>query len=227
MPGTIKKGNLYQENRIHSSALVPFSYYESRIPDYFPHVPLHWHKEFEINYILSGHSKFIVGDNQFIADEGDIILIQPNVLHAVYQYENTSQIYDTIVFRMDMVRSANADRSMREYIEPLTNGFLYTAVRISNTHNRYAELNLCMQDIILYAKKNSAQYDLFVKCALFRLFAILADAGELHSDSRHQPTQSVINIAETAYTCGFSNLSNFNRQFRSQMGMSPTEYMKQ
>lgn len=34
------------------------------------------------------------------------------------------------------------------------------------------------------------------------------------------------NISEIAYACGFTNLSNFNRQFRSQMGLSPTEYRR-
>ena len=54
----------YKENRDHSSELIPFSYYKSQIPDYFPNVPLHWHKEFELNYILSGQGEFIIGDEK-------------------------------------------------------------------------------------------------------------------------------------------------------------------
>ena len=42
-----------KELRTHSSEYIPFSYYKSRIPDSFPNVPLHWHTEFELNYILS------------------------------------------------------------------------------------------------------------------------------------------------------------------------------
>jgi len=36
-----------------------------------------------------------------------------------------------------------------------------------------------------------------------------------------------ISSAETAFTCGFQNLSNFNRQFRKFTGFSPIEYRKQ
>lgn len=33
-------------------------------------------------------------------------------------------------------------------------------------------------------------------------------------------------ISEIAFSCGFSNLSNFNRQFKQMMGCSPKEYRK-
>lgn len=34
-----------------------------------------------------------------------------------------------------------------------------------------------------------------------------------------------MNISEIGYESGFNNLSNFNRQFKSSMGVSPTEYL--
>jgi AraC-like DNA-binding protein len=34
------------------------------------------------------------------------------------------------------------------------------------------------------------------------------------------------NISEVGFECGFNNLSNFNRQFKSFMKMSPSEYLK-
>ncbi|WP_215223864.1 AraC family transcriptional regulator [Echinicola shivajiensis] len=35
-----------------------------------------------------------------------------------------------------------------------------------------------------------------------------------------------LNISEVGYECGFNNLSNFNRQFKNVMDISPSEYMK-
>lgn len=38
-------------------------------------------------------------------------------------------------------------------------------------------------------------------------------------------TESDRNIAEIAYECGYNNISNFNKQFKSLKGMTPTEYV--
>ena len=40
----------YRENRIHSSQIKPYSYYQCIIPDQFAYAPMHWHSEFEINF---------------------------------------------------------------------------------------------------------------------------------------------------------------------------------
>lgn len=74
-----------KEHRRHSTADKPFSYYISNISEYFPNVPLHWHKEFELNVILEGKGDFVTGDKHFTAYKGDIVLTPPDMLHAVYQ----------------------------------------------------------------------------------------------------------------------------------------------
>ena len=48
------KKNILKENRHHSNALIPFSYYKSSIPELFPFVPMHSHSEWELNFITDG-----------------------------------------------------------------------------------------------------------------------------------------------------------------------------
>ena len=128
---------LYREKRIHSSALVPFSYYETRMPDYYSNVPLHWHKEFELNYMCSGQGEFICGDDRFIFEKGDIIILQPDVLHAVQQTSDTLNVYDTLVFSADMLAGTRNDRSSLDFFQPLIDGLLVMDARISRSHSRY------------------------------------------------------------------------------------------
>ena len=64
-----------EERRRHSTSFIPYSYYECRIPQYFGNVPMHWHSEFEINYIVSGRGVFICGNDRFLAGEGDILVL--------------------------------------------------------------------------------------------------------------------------------------------------------
>ena len=71
-----------EERRQHSTSFIPYSYYECRIPHYFRNVPMHWHSEFEINYVVHGEGEFICGNDRFVARRGEILVLPPNMLHA-------------------------------------------------------------------------------------------------------------------------------------------------
>lgn len=280
-----------EEKRRHSSQLVPFSYYKCFIPDSFINVPLHWHMEFEINYIVSGCAEFICGDKKFISSEGDIIIIPPNMLHAIYPREKFKQLYDTIVFRTDMLGSYANDRSAAEYIRPLSNGRLKINTQITKEHTYYRELKTTVENIFSCAKGNTSKLDILMKSELLRLFWLLEESGDISPAEKKgmsrsetirpaiefitKNTSSNITVeqlakashvsksyfmtifketagigaieyltqlrikkaceillntnktaVDTAYECGFKNLSNFNRQFKKIVGCTPSEYRK-
>ena len=282
---------IYKEKRVHSCELIPFSYYESCLPDYFTNVPLHWHKEFELNYILSGHGEFICGDERFLVHKGDIMILQPDVLHAVYQSDDSVIMYDTLVFSSDMLVGAGNDRCSLEIFLPLSNHSFTLNPRISRENSSYHELEACVKEIFIHTKKNTPLDDIVLKSELLRFFAILVENNELHAADKTNTAKSEMlrpaleyihghfsenitieqladishvsksyfmscfkkaagigaieyinqirikavcellktenrNISELAFACGFTNLANFNRQFRRQIGVSPKEYQK-
>lgn len=278
----------FTEARRHSSPAVPFSYYESQIPDYFPNVPIHCHKEFEINHILSGEGEFTVGDQKFAARAGDVVVIQPNVLHAVSRTGGGALRYDTLTFSETLLLSGSADRCSLEYILPLSEHSLLLAPLL--TKNDVGEKTVgYITQIFVAAKQNTALSDLMLKSALCGFFAVLltqsspaltiprrADRSELirpaveYMSSRFSEKITIDELAAAchlsasyfmkvfrqysgmsavqylneirirevckllrtssesvsgaAFACGFSNLSNFNRRFRKQVGVSPREY---
>ena len=107
-----------KEKRHHGSMQVPYSYYDCRMPDYFPGVPLHWHGEMELNYIKRGTGYFQYEDRLLTAHAGDIFLIQPNLVHAILPAEQESMFYDTIVFHQNMLIGGYYDRSYTEILQP-------------------------------------------------------------------------------------------------------------
>ena len=68
-----------KEKRQHGSMQVPYSYYDCRMPDYFPGVPLHWHGEMELNYIKRGTGYFQYEDRLLTAhaDRSYTEILQP------------------------------------------------------------------------------------------------------------------------------------------------------
>ncbi len=278
-----------EEKRRHSSQLIPFSYYKCRIPEYFVSVPLHWHVEFEINHILNGCGEFICGGEKFIAQAGDIILLPPNQLHAIYPFGNDSMHYDTLVFSPELLGSSDNDRCAAECIRPIVSGAKSILPRITPRHQYYGELKTTVENIISCARGNTPQLDMLMKSELLRLFWLLENSGDITdvaSAPRSEQLRPVLEfiaehyteeltvpylaemahlsksyfmgmfrtcagvsameyinqlriksaceqlrsspktIAETAYECGFRNLSNFNKQFKRIAGCTPCEYRR-
>lgn len=277
-----------KEKRIHSSEFKPFSYYKCVIPDQFGCAPMHWHSEFELNFIREGSAEFICGEEKFTSCAGDIIITQPNVLHSIYPCADTRQVYDTLVFSHAVFGTSDSDRFISECIRPLINGSMRVQIHITPEHHYYTELAMAAENIFSCAKGDSPQLDMLMRSELIKLFWLLETEAETDpcfcaSDSIIRPALEYIaehynetitvrqlaasvhlsesyfmsrfrrqvglsaieyishfridkackaligtkkNVLEIASGCGFSNLSNFNRQFRKISGCSPTEYRK-
>ena len=228
-----------EENRRHSSALIPFSYYKCMIPDYFPSVPLHWHPEFEINYIIDGKSKFICGDETFISEQGDIIIIPPDMLHAIFPCEGIQQRYDTLVFSADILGANESDRSAIECIRPIAVGEYSIVTRIPKSHQYYSELKTTIENIFSCARENSARHDMLLKSELLRLFWLLMDGGNIYPSrsgkQRSETIRSVIEYINENYSEDITieqladivhlSPSYFMSRFRQAAGISAMEYV--
>lgn len=280
-----------EEKRQHSTAYIPYSYYACRIPESFMNVPMHWHSEFELNYISSGKGEFICGNQKFEALEGDILLLPPNMLHSAYPCKDSELIYHALVFHPVLLGTAGSDRSTVECIRPIVNGNAQVNVHIRPDIKDYDRIKAVTDQIFACVHANSAQMDLLLKSELMKLFWLLERstnivfrkdtgtgyrelirpvleymsqnfredicveqlAGLVHLSKSHfmkcfketvgvgameHLTQLRISaacealsdtqdkISDISYRCGYSNLSNFNRQFLKKVGCSPMEYRK-
>lgn len=275
-----------KENRIHSSGIKPFSYYNCVIPDHFNCVPMHWHSEFEINYIREGSAEFICGEEKFTSAKGDIIITLPNVLHSIYPCPNARQAYDTLVFSHEIFGGSDSDRFISECIRPLINGSMRLQIHITPKHHYYPELEMTAENIFSCAKGDSPRLDMLMRSEIIKLFWLLETEAETDPEfcesgsiirpaleyiaehfnekitvrqlaaSVHMSESYFMNrfrkhvglsaieyishfridkackaligtkksVLEIAFECGFSNISNFNMQFRKITGCSPTEY---
>ena len=229
-----------EEKRRHSSELVPYSYYKCLIPDYFDCVPLHWHGEFEINYVIEGKAEFLCGDERFVTQTGDIVIIPPNRLHAIYTHGDYEQRYDTIVFSTDMLGASVNDRCAAECVRPLTNGHFGVKMHITEEHPYYSELKTTVENIFSCAKGNTARLDMLLKSEMLRLFWLLGESGDIQSDGRPdfsgviRPAVEFINenfcenitIEQLAEIVHLSK-SYFMARFRQAAGVGAIEYINQ
>lgn len=229
-----------EEKKRHSSRIVPFSCYRCKLPDYFTAVPLHWHSEFELSIMQEGCMEFICGDVKFPAYEGDIVIVAPNILHAMYPHSGAVQRYDTVVFSPDMLGASDNDRSVVEFIRPIANGFC--AIHITPEHTYYNELKITADNIISCAIGNTARLDMLMKSELLRLFWLLENNGDIDCKTHSEVNKSEvirpaleyiaenysenITVEQLAETVHLSK-SYFMNRFRQSAGVSAVEYITQ
>lgn len=280
-----------RENRQHSTTFIPYSHYECRIPDDFVSVTMHWHSEFEINYIVCGRGEFICGDEKFTGEAGDIVVIPPNMLHAAYSSDNNPLIYHAFVFNANMLGSSSNDRCTNDCIRPIINGNIQIKSHISPDMPAYEAILASTRSVFACINDNSSLGDLLLKSELMRLFWLLESNRDIVCEKNNKVSYSDIirpalefmasnyqlditvdmladmvhlsksyfmncfkkavgigaiehltqlrisaacdalsstdmMISDISINCGYTNLSNFNRQFMKLMGCSPKQYRK-
>lgn len=171
--------NINKENAQHSSKLIPYSYYKCDYKAHCGYVPLHWHNEFEINYIVNGAAQFRCANKNIIAHKGDIVFITPNTIHSVYPYKDFDDTHDALVFSGEMFGLSGDDRCVALFIRPIINGTLEITPHITSDKPYYDEIKKCTESVFNCVKTNSAQYDLLLKSELLKLLWILSNNGEI------------------------------------------------
>lgn len=168
-----------KEKRQHSSTLLPYSTYECRIPEYFINVPMHWHPEFELNLVKKGTAEFVFNDEKYIVQAGDVLILPPNILHAVYPIGDNELAYDALVFNKSMLGTESNDRSATECILPLVNGTSKITILLPRDLPDHSLFEECAQKIFHCAKMNQPHYDLLLRSHLQHFFFLLEESGKL------------------------------------------------
>ena len=280
-----------EEKCRHSSILIPYTYYNCQLPDAFSYVPLHWHNEFELNYVRTGTGVFRIEQREIPIYEGDIFVLQPDTLHSISTCSGKELCYDTLDFHSSMLSGAMEDRCYTEFLRPVITGQRKIITPISKKDPHYTLLKNCIQSIMHCAQAGNGKQDLILKSELMKLLGLLDDDNKIVQNMSmntketdnlrcaleyisanyqeqitiEQLSQSAnlsksyfmnlfrlmtgmgaieylnhfrikvvcemlldtdCSIAEAAFSCGFRNLSNFNRQFRKMVGISPAQYRK-
>ena len=235
-----KPSKATQEKRIHSNREVPYSVYTCDMPKFYPNVPIHWHNEYEIDYVLDGAGEFVCGDMHFVAHKGDIILSLPNMIHAAYPEEGKRLYYKAFVFSSNMLGQTENDRSYNDWIRPLSQNAVLPILHYTSDFEEYGKVKELVEEIIDSSFKNDSYEDLLLKSNLYRLFYIISQdkyvakestddisyaelirpSLDYMADNYNEP----ISIDTLAELCSIST-SYFMSSFKKAVGFSAIEYL--
>jgi AraC-like DNA-binding protein len=231
---------LKKETTQHSTLLVPYKYYPCMIPETFQFMPLHWHDEMEIDYIMNGSGYFRCENEVFQANVGDIIIIPAGAPHSVTQIEDLTLEYGALVFSQNLLSEFCKSRAYIELLQPILLGRLKISTHISAKNKRHEEIKAAASSLILCAQKNSAASDLLIKSELLRIIWLLYESGEIHtsisekaaySEEIHDAVNTIsesflenLTIEQLAASAHMSK-NGFMNKFKKEVGQSAMAYI--
>ena len=227
-----------QETKEHGSELFHFTIYPCIIPDNLPSFALHWHKNMELIFVKKGKGKVQFGLETKEANAGDIFILPPESLHALFHLPGYIMEYENIIFDVNFLGGGASDVCDREYLVPLIAGRLLVPLCISRKDNGYDQILACVNDAEHLYNTHERGYELGIKADMMRLLYLLLSLYpktpviETPDIERFKKIVSQIekrysepiSVTSMANFCGCSN-SHFMRWFKQMTGTSFTSYL--
>lgn len=227
----------------HGDFQFPMNIYSGEFLSNQFNVYLHWHNEMEIIYVKSGCGKVYIDMNFYDIHCGDIIIINKEALHYLYNDTDTTLKYEAVIFDLRLLQNSFLDYCQVNFINPLIENNLKTTHIIKNSSIGYDEILYSVCKIIKSYNDGTFGFQLQIKGLLFNLFYELFNAGYIkrincdliYNTNKIFKLKNVIKyiydnynkplpIKELAKIAGYSEYY-FIRFFKSQTGKTCTNFI--
>ncbi len=230
----------HREQKRHSTMLIPYSFLYGVMPDYYPSIGVHCHPEFEMFVFNEGRCHFQIGDRFFTAQAGDVVLVQPDVLHGAEPIDGERVAYDIVLFHPQLMTGGIEDRAYQEIWLPLITGDLIADAPINIEHPYYTQIFRAAEHAVTCVRNPNIQNELLLRSSLMELFFLLLDSRSIHSKSELLPQNDSVLLPVTDYIkANYAELltveqladivhlskSYFMGLFRKTYGMSAIAYV--
>ena len=241
MPGITNQAAVREKAR-HGDIFLPVNSYHCLVPVTYRELTLHWHEEMEITLIREGMSDYRVGQEEFRAEEGDIILIPPYCTHSAYEIPGRTMVSDSLVFHLDLLGAQGQDLSASKYLRPLAEGQLQMPEVIRSSDKGYGEIKETFLRALDCFQSRPPFYEMLLRESLLHVIILLFEYGYIREPQEGHSTfinrlqlrnvlqyiaehyREKIRVADLAGLSGFSE-SYFMSFFKQYVGMSCIQYI--
>ena len=230
-----------REDVRHGEYIFPVIRYLCQFDSEAPIMTPHWHEEAELTLITTGTSIYHLNLENCEVTAGDLVFVQPMVLHSIFLTGAKPMESETYVFHLNFLGGNSADLCSIKYLTPLMNQESTFPAIIKTSHPAYDSLYEIFKQIDSLYTKHPEGYELALKSLFLQVIFLLypyrvknsATPG-LHSEASEK-LKNVLNYIETHYDtaltvselaalCYFSDY-HFMRFFKKHTGMTCIEYI--
>ncbi len=192
-------------------------------------MPLHFHPEIEICYVVKGSGYRMIGDFLEPFEEGEVVLVPTNQPHC-WMYNPESCEPDgkrrciVVQFNPDLLQTGLSFFTEWEYaahrLSAIQQGILLTGETAGKIHKKVAET----AEIHKTAPMSTTAFCSFFKRETGKTFTNFINEYRIEAVGtllRNFPDKD---INEIAWQCGFTDIPYFNRYFKKMKQMTPKQW---
>lgn len=167
-----------KENRPHGTKDYPYSQYFIKSQKGSFHIPVHWHNEVEIIYIKKGRLSIYVGEEKFLANQGEVFFVNTGDLHFM-ESDDTSVEYYTLLFPLTFLSFQIDDALEKEVFLPLRQKKLLMPVGVKgfNSEKRITDI-IC--ELIKVNEEKETAYQFTTRIILLQLIEVFIKENLLY-----------------------------------------------
>ncbi len=229
------------EKKRHGNAMRPFAKYGMSLNDDLNNYPVHWHEEMEVIRVQSGRGLVFIDGKRLEVKQGDILIVNPYLLHSVARMENEFMTIESVVFNLRMLESSVADACTVKFLAPLINRTHLCKRLITPDMPYYNVFNENMTTLLMACNDRQEGYELAVKANLTWLFYHFYNKGlvrgktvedeEKYSgvlktalDYIQKNLSQPLTVGDIAAACGYSE-TYMMKLFKKMTGSTCVEYV--
>ena len=226
----------------HGTTAFPIACYEDdfRIMD----VPWHWHEEWEAVRITRGSCLVAAGNQKAVLEAGEGFFIHSGVLHGCWDLQGSGCRFHSIVFHPRLVGGSADSVFHQQYIRPMMDHSSPELILLSPDISWQGEALNAIEAAWQHCVREEAGFPFRVRNALSELIyllqsnlspAVMPVSGKTARNAEriktmlnciHSHYDSELNTAVIAASASVSE-SECLRSFRSTIGTTPIQYLKQ
>ena len=107
-----------KEDRSQVTREQPFCCYHNYNMTYPFQIPVHWHPEIEILYVIRGPLKVIIEGEEYTGEQGDVFCVNPGELHFM-DPATTDIDYYALLFPLELLSFQLEDSLDKEFFQPI------------------------------------------------------------------------------------------------------------
>ncbi|AWK51473.1 AraC family transcriptional regulator [Clostridium beijerinckii] len=231
-----------KENAVHGDFILPFTTYYCGFSEIYYAIPIHWHEEIEFTIINEGIGEYKIDLISYQLETGDLVLVKPFSLHSIHPIDNKNMYWSTMVFNLNMLKSAITDGCLIKYFAPILNNEHQLPLIIKKNSKGYDELFNTVTKIFDCYNSKGIAFEIELKSLLYHFFGLLYKydliaknkVTSLSSDVTNkikiilnyikEHYMDYISIKDMCSICNFSEY-HFMRFFKKYIGMTCIEYI--